>query len=76
VSLAEFVGIEMITITYLGPGDILYFRGTGKASGLDPVSFDLGRNIALFRQRQIPFNMISACPVTVLQPEILTLMID
>jgi hypothetical protein len=38
--------------------EILYFRGTGKASRLDSVCFDLARNNALFRQRQIPFMNI------------------
>ena len=38
--------------------DLLYFRGTGKASGLDSVRFNLAQNIALFRQRQIPFMNI------------------
>ena len=43
------------TLEIVAKGDILYFHGTGKASGLDSVSFDLAQNVALFRQRQIPF---------------------
>jgi hypothetical protein len=46
------------TLEISAKGDILCFRGTGKASGLDSVRFDLARNIALFRQRQIPFMNI------------------
>ncbi|MBN9380235.1 MAG: hypothetical protein J0H74_05690 [Chitinophagaceae bacterium] len=46
------------TLEIIAKGDILCFRGTGKTSGLDSVRFDLARNIALFRQWQIPFMNI------------------
>ncbi|OJW60976.1 MAG: hypothetical protein BGO55_31180 [Sphingobacteriales bacterium 50-39] len=52
------------TLEIIARGDILYFRGTGKASGLDSVCFDLARNIALFRQRNIPFMNIFHIPAT------------
>lgn len=53
---ADLYGDDLLDIT--AKGDILNFKGTGKASGLDSVRFDLARNIALFRQRQIPFIRI------------------
>ncbi|MDP4215024.1 MAG: hypothetical protein Q8927_02405 [Bacteroidota bacterium] len=46
------------TLDVTAKGDILYFRGTGKASALDSVCFDLGRNTAMFRHRPIPFMNI------------------
>jgi hypothetical protein len=49
----DIYGEDMLEIT--ATGNQLYFHGTGKASGLDSLCFDLGRNMALFRHRQIPF---------------------
>lgn len=49
----DYYGNDTLEITFRRK--VLSFRGTGKASRLDSVSFDLGRNIALFRQRPIPF---------------------
>lgn len=58
----DFYGDDILDIT--ARGDILYFHGTGKASGLDSIRFDLGRNIVLFRQQQIPFMTIFHVPAT------------
>jgi hypothetical protein len=52
----DIYGKDTLEIT--AKGDILYFRGTGMASGLDSVCFDLTRNTALFRHQQIPFMNI------------------
>jgi hypothetical protein len=52
----DIYGNDTLEIT--ARGDVLYFRGTGRASGLDSVRFNLAQNIALFRQRQIPFMNI------------------
>jgi hypothetical protein len=52
------------TLEIRATGDQLYFHGTGKASGLDSVCFDLGQNMALFRHRQIPFMNIFHVPAT------------
>lgn len=49
----DFYGQDTLKVTVTG--DVISFRGTGKASRLDSVSFNLVRNIALFRQRAIPF---------------------
>lgn len=58
----DIYGNDTLEIT--ARGNILYFRGTGKASGLDSVRFNLAENIALFRQRQIPFMSIFHIPAT------------
>jgi len=52
----DIYGEDALEIT--AEGDLLHFRGTGKASGLDSLCFDLTRNMALFRHRQIPFMNI------------------
>jgi hypothetical protein len=52
------------TLEITGRGDILSFRGTGKASRFDSISFDLARNVALFRQFQIPFMKLFHVPAT------------
>jgi hypothetical protein len=58
----DIYGTDTLEIT--ARGNVLYFRGTGKAAGLDSVCFDLARNIALFRQRDIPFMNIFHIPAT------------
>jgi len=52
----EMYGADTLEIA--ASGNVLYFRGTGEASGLDSVYFDLSRNIALYRQFHIPFMSI------------------
>jgi hypothetical protein len=58
----DICGKDTLEIT--ARGDQLYFHGTGKTAGLDSVCFDLGRNMALLRHRQIPFMNIFHIPAT------------
>jgi len=62
----DIYGEDTLEIT--ATGDQLYFHGTGKASGLDSLCFDLGHNMALFRHRQIPFINVVAGTNTVTIP--------
>ena len=52
----EYYGNDTLEIT--AHDNILSFRGTGKVSRFDSISFDLRRNLALFRERPIPFMSI------------------
>jgi len=52
------------TLEIMASGDQLFFHGTGKASGMDSIFFDLHQNTAIFRQRSIPFMNIFHVPPT------------